>query len=103
MKVRRTLAVAALVLLSLPWLSAPAQAGVVVGIGVPGPFFRPYPPPRYYSYGPRLYVGPPAVVVAPAPVVVAPTPAVYVQPSAAVVPPPPPPAPLPAPTPPPGR
>src|SRR5579872_3984826 len=87
MNTRRAFALAALLLLSLPWTSA--HAGVVIGVGIPGPcFYRPHYHPYYY-YGPRVvvapapvYVGPPPVYVAPAPVYVAPPPApVYVQPT----------------------
>ena len=80
---KRVLGVAALAVLSLSMFSLPAQAGVYVGIGVPGPYYRPYRP---YYYGPRIVIVAPPVVVAPAPppVVVAPAP-VYVTPPPAPV------------------
>ena len=85
MQFKRILALAALAVLSLPLFSLPAHAGVYIGVGVPGPYYRPYRPyyPRYY-YGPRVVIAAPPVVVAtaPPPVVVAPAPApVYVAPA----------------------
>ena len=77
MNARRALVLAALFLLSLSWMSA--QAGVFIGVGVPGPYYRPYP---YRYYGPRVYVAPPPVYVQPAPVYVQPAP-VYAQPAPA--------------------
>ena len=58
---------AAFALLSLP--SAPAQAGVFVSFGVPGPYYHPYYHHHYYYgyYGPRVVVAAPPVVVARAP------------------------------------
>ncbi|HKI38737.1 MAG TPA: hypothetical protein VKA46_43210 [Gemmataceae bacterium] len=75
----RTSVLAALVLFGLSWTSA--QAGVFIGVGIPGPFYR-------HPYRPRIVVGLPPVYIgaAPAPVyVVAPPPTVYVQPAPAVI------------------
>ncbi len=72
---------AALALLSLPCGSA--RAGVFVGFGIPGPYYRPYYPHHYYYgyYGPRVVVGVPPIVVgsAPAPVYVQQPPTVIYQ------------------------
>jgi hypothetical protein len=100
MRVLRIATLAALCVLALPFASA--QAGVFIGVGIPGPYHRHYYRPYYY--GPRVYVAPPPVVVAPAPgpVYVQPAP-VYVQPAPVYVQPPPvvlqtpPPPPAPAP------
>ena len=80
----RTFAIAAFALLALAWTSA--QAGFFVGVGVPGPFYRPYHHYHPYYYGPRVVVGLPPVYVgpAPAPVYVQPAP-VYVTPAPAPV------------------
>jgi hypothetical protein len=76
----RTLALAALAFLALPWASA--RADFYVGIGRPRPYYR------HYYYGPyapfRVYVAPPPVYVAPRAVYVAPAP-VYVQPAPTVI------------------
>jgi hypothetical protein len=97
----RVIAVAALCLLSVPLASA--QAGVFIGVGFPGPYYRPCYRPYY---GPRVYVAPAPVYVAPAPVYVTPAPApVYMAPAPTVVqvpgaqPPAPPPPVLPSPPP----
>jgi hypothetical protein len=80
----RVFALAALGLLTLSW--ATAEAGVFIGVGIPGPYYRPHP--RYY-YGPRIVIAaPPVVVAAPvvaAPVVVAAPAPVVVQPAPVVV------------------
>jgi len=66
MSMLRKLGLAALVVICCPWSFS--QAGVYVGIGVPGPYYyRPYYRPWYYG---GVYVAPPPVVVAPPPVVV---------------------------------
>lgn len=64
----RVFALATLSFLSLALASA--EAGVFVGVGIPGPCFRPY----RHCYGPRVFVGVAPVVVG-APVYVAPAPA----------------------------
>ena len=53
MNLKRAFAIAALLLVSLPWASA--HAGVFIGIGIPGPYYRPYHR-GYYYYGPRVVV-----------------------------------------------
>ena len=76
----RTFALATLALLGLSLTTA--HAGVFVGIGIPGPYYRPYPRYYYPYYGPRVIVAAPPVVYvnpAPAPVYVTPAP-VYVSP-----------------------
>ena len=92
----RTFAMTALCVLALPWAAAQA-GGIVIGVGIPGAYYRPYYRPYYY--GPRVYVAPPpAVYITPVPVYVAPPPPVYVQPAPTVIPSPTPqtvPAPLP--------
>jgi hypothetical protein len=66
MSMLRKLGLAALVVICCPWSFS--QAGVYVGIGVPGPYYyRPYYRPWYYG---GVYVAPPPVVVSPPPVVV---------------------------------
>jgi hypothetical protein len=66
MSMLRKLGLAALVVACCPWSFS--QAGVYVGIGVPGPYYyRPYYRPWYYG---GVYVAPPPVVVASPPVVV---------------------------------
>jgi hypothetical protein len=65
MSMLRKLGLAALVVVCSPWSFS--QAGVYVGIGVPGPYYyRPYYRPWYGG----VYVAPPPVVVGAAPVVV---------------------------------
>ena len=74
----KKLALAALALLAVPFA---AKAEVVIGVGIPGPFFHPYHHGRYYR--PYVVVAPPPIVVAPAPRVVYVTPAPeYLQPVA---------------------
>jgi hypothetical protein len=80
MSARKRLSLGVLVLLAWAGVSAPAWAGVFIGVGIPGPCYRPY-------RGPRVFVGLPPVVVAPAPppvVVVPAPPAVVVAPAYAV-------------------
>jgi hypothetical protein len=67
---RRTLVLASLAILAVPWASA--QAGVRIGIGIGLPFFG------WPCYSPPAYV-------VPAPVVVVPAQAVYVHPAPTVV------------------
>jgi hypothetical protein len=75
MSVLRKLGLAALVMACCPWNFT--QAGVFVGIGVPGPYYyRPYYRPWYYG---GVYVAPPPVVVGAPPVFVQ-QPAVVQQP-----------------------
>src|SRR5215468_10755132 len=58
MSMLRKLGLAALVVICCPWSFS--QAGVYVGIGVPGPYYyRPYYRPWYGG----VYVAPPPVVV----------------------------------------
>jgi hypothetical protein len=73
----RKFALAVLTLLGLSLTMA--HAGVFIGVGVPGPFYRHYYRPYY---GPRIVVGLPPVYIggATAPVYVQPAP-VYVQPA----------------------
>jgi hypothetical protein len=61
--------------------SAQGHGGVVIGVGIGVPIYRPYCGPYYY----RPYVAYP-VVVAPAPIVVASPPTVVVQPAPVVQP-----------------
>lgn len=69
------------IFLAIP--SGTANAGVYIGVGVPGPYYRPYYHHHYYyGYGPYYYR--PGIVVAAPPVYVAPRP-VYVVPPAAPV------------------
>ena len=62
----------ALALPTLPLASSPAQAGVYVGVGVPGPdhghyYHRHYDHYYYpYYYGPRVVIGAVPVYVSPA-------------------------------------
>src|SRR5262245_51640299 len=78
-------ALAALALLGLTWTSA--HAGWYFGVGVPGPYYRPYYGPRVVIGGPAVYVAPAApVYVTPAPVYVTPAPA-YAAPAAVQQPP----------------
>src|SRR5262245_34173747 len=44
----RTWVVAALCVLALPWATAQA-GGIVIGVGLPGPYYRPYYRPYYYG------------------------------------------------------
>jgi hypothetical protein len=82
MTVRKTMSLVVLTLLGLAEASASARAGVYIGVGVPGPYYRGY----YRPYcGPRVYVGLPPVVVAPAPATVVVTP-VYAVPAVQAVP-----------------
>ncbi len=76
----RLLGAAVLAVLGCCASAVPAQAwGVAIGVGLPGPYYRPY---GYYPYGYyRPYGG---VYVAPAPVYVQPAP-VYVQPPPVVM------------------
>ena len=79
----RTFALAAMCFVLAPL--ATAQAGIFIGVGIPGPYYRAYHRPYYY-YGPRVYVAPAPVYVTPTPVYVAPAPApVYVQPAQTVI------------------
>ena len=76
MRAMRVFALAAVSWLTLSWASA--QAGVFIGVGIPGPCYRPYY--HHYWYGPRGVIAAPPVVVAPPPPVVVAAPApVYVQ------------------------
>ncbi|MEI7711658.1 MAG: hypothetical protein WCI94_09510 [Rhodospirillales bacterium] len=57
-----------LLLLGVLALTAPAQARVFVGIGVPLPFYAPpmyYPPPPVYYPPPQYYAPPPPVMYTP--------------------------------------
>jgi hypothetical protein len=103
MSLLRGLGLAILLMACCPWCTS--QAGVYVGLGYGGPFYRPYYRPfyrPYYGVGFGFYPGyvvPPPVVVQPAPIVVQ-QPAViqpaYAPPAQAPAPAP---APLPPPTP----
>jgi len=93
MNAARKFVLATLALLGLSLTTA--QAGVFVGIGVPGPFYRhhyyrPYWGPRVVVGLPPIYIGsppPPPVYVQPAPVYVQPAPQVIAPPPAQYVPP----------------
>jgi hypothetical protein len=69
MSLLRKMGIAALIVACCPWSTS--QAGVFVGIGVPGPYYRPYwgYGGFYRPYGFGVVVAPPVVVGA-APVVV---------------------------------
>ncbi len=77
----RAFALAALAFLLVPL--ATAHAGVYVGVGVPGPYYRYHRHYRHYYRYP-VYVAPPAVYVAPRTVYITPAP-VVVQPAPAVL------------------
>jgi len=104
MSVLRKLGLAALITACSPW--SVSQSGVYVGVGIPGPYYRPYCRPWHgygYGYGYGFY-RPYGVYVAPPPVVVGAAPVVVQQPvvaQPAYTPAPPPPAQAPAPLPPP--
>jgi len=53
-------------------VSQPAQARIVVGVGIGAPYPGYYYPPPYYAYPPPVVYAPPPVVYAPPPVVYAP-------------------------------
>jgi hypothetical protein len=76
MSLLRKMGVAALIVACCPW--SVSQAGVYVGIGVPGPYY--YPRPYYRPWYGGVYVAPPPVVVSAAPPVVVQQPAVVQQP-----------------------
>ena len=75
----KKLVIAALAVLAVPFS---AKAEIVIGVGIPGPFYRPYYRGRYY-YRPGVVIAAPPIIVgaAPAPVYYAPPPGtVYVAP-----------------------
>ena len=80
MSTLKTFVLAALAVFAVPFS---ARADLVIGVGVPGPFYRPY---HHRWYRPYAVVVPPLVVVPPPPVVVAPPPRViYVAPQPGTV------------------